>query len=119
MAMMPRFTGPALATAFAVGLACAGPAHADDPFYLNRPDLHAHFWVSYGLSLTATEVLEGPQPDWGPQWGTGKATLVASVGVGLIGIAKELTDERIDGGDLLADALGILANVLVQSLVEF
>lgn len=95
------------------------PSQADDPLLLDRPDLHAHFWVSYGLSLTTTELLEGPQPRWGPQWGTARATLVASTGVALIGLAKELSDDHVDGGDLLADALGILANVLVQTLVEF
>lgn len=110
----PRFLG-----ALALLGALAGPAQADDPLYLDRPDLHAHFWVSYGLALTTTEILEGPQPSWGPQWGTAQATLVASGGVALIGLTKELLDEHVDGSDLLADALGILANVLIQTVVEF
>lgn len=95
------------------------PAHAD-PLGLDRPDLHAHAWVSYGLALTLTEVLEGPKPTWGPGWGTNRAVLVASGAVAALGLAKEyLVDSKADGADLLADAAGILANVLLQSLVDF
>ncbi len=90
-----------------------------DPLLLDRPDLHAHFWLSYGVSLTLTEVLEGPNPQWGPQLGTAAATGVATVVVGLLGVAKELTDTQAQGDDLLADALGLASNALLQFSVEF
>lgn len=94
------------------------PARAD-PFLLKRPDLHAHFWVSYGLSLTLTEVLEGPEPTWGPALGTGWALAIASGVVGAIGVTKELLDDVVTPEDLLADGLGILANALLQVTIEF
>lgn len=97
----------------------AGRSFAADPLLLDRPDLHAHFWLSYGVALTLTEILEGPEPGWGPGWGTAAATGVATVVVGLLGVAKELTDAQAQGDDLLADALGLAANALLQFTVEF
>lgn len=92
---------------------------AADPLFLDRPDLHAHFWVSYGLALTLTEVLEGPEPSWGPKLGTGRALLVATGSVALLGVVKELLDDRADGTDLVADGLGLAANGVLQYLVQF
>lgn len=99
-------------------LALLSPARAD-PLLLDRPDLHAHFWLSYGLSLTVTEVLEGPTPEWGPQLGTGWALVIATAAVGALGLGKELTDDEFSGEDLAADAFGLLLNVGVQLVVEF
>lgn len=97
-----------------------GAARADSPLLLDRPDLHAHFWISYGLALTTTELLEGPQPDWGPQLGTGPALGIATAGVAALGLLKEVAlDTAIDGDDLIADAAGLLANVALQLLVDF
>lgn len=96
-----------------------GSAQAN-PLALDRPDLHAHAWVSYGLALTLTEVLEGPEPTWGPQWGTHRALLTASLAVAAIGLAKEyLVDEQADTADLIADLIGIGANVALQYTVRF
>lgn len=100
-------------------LLLAAPGRAADPLLLERPDLHAHFWLSYGASLTLTEVLEGPQPAWGPAWGTGWALLAATAAVGALGLTKELLDHEVDGADLLADGLGLAANALLQVTVEF
>lgn len=100
-------------------LGLAAPSQAD-PLGLDRPDLHAHAWISYGLALTLTEVLEGPTPTWGPRWGTTVAVGVASGAVALLGLAKEyLVDAEADGADLIADAIGIGANVLLQYTIEF
>lgn len=90
-----------------------------DPLLLDRPDLHAHFWLSYGVALTVTEVLEGPEPEWGPKLGTGWALVIATGAVGALGLVKELTDEEFSNEDLLADTLGLLLNVGVQLTVEF
>lgn len=100
-------------------LALAGPARAADPLLLERPDLHAHFWVSYALSLTLTEILEGPEPSWGPQWGTGWALLAATGVVGLLGLTKELVDDELGGEDLAADALGLGLNAGLQFAIDF
>ncbi len=101
-------------------LLCLAPGRAGaDPLWLDRPDLHAHFWLSYGASLTLTEILEGPQPAWGPQLGTTWAVLAATAAVGALGMAKELTDDRVDGGDLLADGLGLTSNVALQFAIRF
>ncbi len=89
------------------------------PLVLDRPDLHAHFWVSYGLALTLTEVLEGPEPAWGPQLGTGWALVIASGAVAALGGVKELLDDPADGADLAADGLGLLANGVLQYAVQF
>ena len=95
-------------------------ARAERLFWLDRPDLHAHFWLSYGVALTGTEIMEGPDPRWGPQWGTWPAVGVATVGVAALGIFKETAiDDHASWDDLLADACGILANVAVQALVDF
>ncbi|MEZ4474104.1 MAG: hypothetical protein R3F60_25615 [bacterium] len=96
----------------------ATPAAAR-PLLLDRPDLHAHFWVSYGLSLTLTEVLEGPEPTWGPALGTGPALAIATGAVAAIGIGKELLDDHVDAGDLTADALGLLTQAVLQLTVSF
>ncbi len=96
----------------------AAPSSAE-PLYLDRPDLHAHFWASAALSLTLTEVLEGPDPEWGPQLGTGWATLIASGVVGAIGLGKELIDPQLDPADLLADGLGLGLNAAIQFTLEF
>jgi hypothetical protein len=96
------------------------PARAADPLLLERPDLHAHFWASFGMALTLTEVLEGPDPTWGPQWGTGWATLAATGVVGLIGVLKEVAaDDAVDSDDLLADGLGLALNAALQFTVRF
>jgi hypothetical protein len=101
-------------------LLAMSPARADRPLLLDRPDLHAHFWLSYGLSLTATEILEGPSPTWGPQLGTGRALVLSTGGVAALGLFKEFViDDVVGKDDLLADAAGLLANVLVQLLVDF
>lgn len=100
-------------------LCLAAPARAERPFLLDRPDLHAHFWVSYGLALTLTEILEGPTPEWGPQLGTGWSVLIATGAVGLLGLTKELIDEEFGTGDLLADFLGLSLNALVQFTIDF
>lgn len=100
-------------------LTIAHPAGAD-PLGLDRPDLHAHAWLSYGIALTLTEVFEGPEPAWGPAWGTDVALLVASGAVAALGLAKEyLIDDRADRADLLADAIGIGANVVLQYTIQF
>ena len=99
-------------------LLLASPAAAK-PLLLDRPDLHAHFWVSYGLALTLTEVLEGPQPTWGPNLGTPRALAVATAAVGALGLLKEVLDDPGDPQDLLADGLGLAANALLQLVVEF
>jgi hypothetical protein len=95
------------------------PAQAADPLLLNRPDLHAHTWLSFSLALTLTEVLEGPDPAWGPGLGTLWATVIASGAVGLLGVAKELSDDPGSGADLVADATGLLLNGLVQVTLRF
>jgi len=106
--------------AIVAALILAGPARAGPPLYLDRPDLHAHFWVSYGLALTVTEVLEGPDPTWGPALGTGWALAIATAGVGALGLAKELLiDRRAGGADLAADAAGLGANAVLQVTVRF
>ena len=97
----------------------AAPARAADPLLLERPDLHAHFWLSYALSLTLTEVLEGPEPSWGPALGTTVAVLIASGVTGALGLTKEVVDDEFSSADLAADGLGILANVALQYTVEF
>lgn len=102
--------------------ALSAPAQAtcDRPLCLDRPDLHAHGWVSYGLALTLSEVLEGPQPAWGGQLGTARATLVATGVVAVIGLLKEyVVDDQADGADLVADALGLGLNAIVQLTVPF
>lgn len=102
-----------------VALLCPQPrAQAALPT-TDRPDLHAHFWLSFGLSLLLTEILEGPDPQWGPQLGTGWATLIATGAVGLLGLTKELIDPRFDSSDLLADLGGLGLNVLVQWTIDF
>ncbi len=101
-------------------LLTAAPARAERPLWLDRPDLHAHFWLSYGLSLTLTEVLEGPAPAWGPDLGTGRALAISTAGVAALGLFKEFAvDDEVGSGDLLADALGLLANAAVQLLIDF
>lgn len=100
-------------------LCMVGSAQAK-PLALDRPDLHAHFWLSYGLALSLTEVLEGPEPTWGPRLGTGWATLIATGAVGALGLAKEyLIDDQADGADLVADALGLGLNAVVQFTIRF
>lgn len=111
---LPRF----LLTAALLAAPVASRSYAK-PLLLDRPDLHAHFWLSYGLSLTITEVLEGPEPAWGPQLGTGWALVIATGAVGALGLVKELTDDVFSGDDLLADGLGLLLNVGVQLVIEF
>lgn len=96
-----------------------GPARAADPFLLDRPDLHAHGWLSFGLALTLTEVLEGPEPEWGPGLGTLWATLIASGAVGLLGLGKELSDDVFSWDDLAADGAGLLLNAAVQVTLRF
>ncbi len=104
----------------AAALACVGRATAAEPLFFDRPDLHAHFWASFGLALPLTEVLEGPDPAWGPQWGTGWATLAATGVVGAIGLFKEVAlDDGVDPDDLIADALGLAANALLQVTIRF
>jgi hypothetical protein len=101
-------------------LLAAAPARAERPLWLDHPDWHAHFWVSYGLSLTLTEVLEGPEPSWGPDLGTGAALGIATGSVAALGLFKEfVVDDEVGQGDLLADGLGLLANVAVQLLIDF
>ncbi len=95
------------------------PVRAADPLLLERPDLHAHFWASLALSLVVTEVLEGPEPSWGPAWGTGWALLVATGAVAALGVTKELTDPVFGVDDLLADAAGLGTNALLQWTVTF
>ena len=61
-----------------------------------------HFVCCYALALTGmhfTHIL----------W-------ITLLGVFSIGLFKELTDERFDYGDLLADAIGITAGILVYSI---
>ena len=99
-------------------LMLASPVSAK-PLLLDRPDLHAHFWLSYGLAMTLTEVLEGPRPEWGPQLGTGWALLIATGAVGLLGVGKELADSTFSGDDLVADSLGLGMNALLQVTIEF
>lgn len=108
---------PHPALALTLALTTAG-AQAELPT-TDRPDLHAHFWVSFGLSLVLTEVLEGPEPAWGPRLGTGWATLIASTAVGLLGLTKELIDPRFSGEDLAADLGGLGLNALVQITLHF
>lgn len=108
---------PALAVALATLLGTA-PASAR-PFGPERPDLHAHFWLSFGVALVLTEVLEGPDPQWGPQLGTGWATLIATGAVAALGLAKELTDPKFSGDDLAADIGGLTAHMLVQITLDF
>jgi len=104
----------------ALTLATSSPARADKPLWLDRPDLHAHFWLSYGLALTATEVLEGPAPAWGPRLGTGRALAVSTGAVAALGLFKELgLDDAVGGDDLIADALGLALNAAVQVIIEF
>ena len=76
--------------------------------------------MSYGLALTLTEVLEGPEPRWGPRLGTGKATLIATGVVAIVGLLKEYAvDDQADGADLVADALGLGLNAALQFTVDF
>lgn len=111
---------PPVKTAAILLSAClAAPAAAADPLLLERPDLHAHFWASFALSLTLTEILEGPEPSWGPAIGTGWALLSATAAVGAVGVAKELLDAEASGEDLAADALGLATNALLQVTVVF
>lgn len=84
-----------------------------------RPDLHAHYWASFGLALVLTEVLEGPEPAWGPGWGTPWATVAATVMVGGLGVVKELTDPAVDPADLWADAAGLATQAVLQWAVVF
>ena len=112
-----------------VGVLCGCPRWADagdswvESAYdtsLERPDLHAHFWLSYGLSLTVTEILEGPEPGWGPQMGTFRGTAWATLGVGALGLLKELVlDSAAGTDDLAANGLGLAANWLIQVSVDF
>lgn len=114
-------TGPRFASVlFALGLAATPRAGFAAPLWLDRPDLHAHFWLSYGVSLTLTEVLEGPDPRWGPQLGTGPALALSTGVVGALGLFKELVvDDTVGTDDLAADVAGLLANVVLQVFVPF
>jgi hypothetical protein len=110
----------ASALALTLTLAASSPARADKPLWLDRPDLHAHFWLSYGLALTATEVLEGPDPAWGPGLGTGRALAASTGAVAALGLFKEpVLDDTVGGDDLVADALGLALNAAVQVMIEF
>jgi hypothetical protein len=83
-------TGRSIAGAVVLGLmCCASTARAERPLYLDRPDLHAHFWLSYGLALTTTEVLEGPEPQWGPSLGTGMGLAISTGAVGALGLFEQ------------------------------
>ena len=66
-----------------------------------------------------TEVLEGPEPSWGPNLGTGWATLTATALVGVLGVVKELADTRVDTQDLWADVAGLTTQALLQWVVVF
>ena len=110
----------ALGWTLAASLCAASPARAEKPLWLDRPDLHAHFWLSYGLALTASEVLEGPEPAWGPQLGTGRALAVSTGTVAALGLFKELVlDDAVGADDLVADALGLALNAAVQVMIQF
>ena len=110
---------PALAALILCAALVPRPARAEDPLLLRRPDLHAHFAISYGLSLTLTEILEGPEP-WSPALGEGWALVIATGAVGALGLAKEIwLDDAIDGDDLIADGLGLGLNALVQVTLGF
>ena len=86
---------------------------------MERPDLHAHYWASFGVALVLTEVLEGPEPSWGPALGTAWATVTATALVGGPGLVKELTDARVDAQDLWADVAGLTTQALLQWVVVF
>ena len=114
-------TERSIAGAVVLGLMCwASTARAERPLYLDRPDLHAHFWLSYGLALNTTEVLEGPEPQWGPSLGTGMGLAISTGAVGALGLFKEwVVDDEVSGEDLVADALGLALNAVVQVLIVF
>jgi len=106
------------ALAFSVCLLWASTSTAD-PLGMERPDLHAHYWASFGVALVLTEVLEGPEPSWGPALGTAWATVTATALVGGLGLVKELTDARVDAQDLWADVAGLTTQALLQWVVVF
>ena len=51
--------------------------------------------------------------------GTLWATVTATLAVGTVGLLKELTDDRLDGQDLLADAAGLTTQAVLQWVVVF
>jgi hypothetical protein len=99
----------------------AAPARAaEHDLLLDRPDLWAHFAVSYGLSLTLTTFLAGPAPAWGPQLGTGRALAISTAAVGALGLFKEfVVDDEPGGDDLIADAIGLATCAGFELVIHF
>lgn len=79
-----------------------------------RDDTNWHMGVAFGAGLLGTELLKWR--GW-PLW---KATAASSLAVAAGGAVKEfLIDDFASGNDLMADGVGLGANVLVQFTVHF
>lgn len=77
------------------------------------PDKYLHAGVSMMLAGTANGALyrTTPMPPLARMAGAFTASMT-------VGLAKEIRDRRIDGGDLAADAVGSLLGVLVSEYVS-
>jgi hypothetical protein len=73
-----------------------------------------HFGVAFGLTKGSIWLFED-----GFRLKRTEAKIISSVLVLSLGIAKEYTDRKIDGGDLLADFLGVAAANLINIKIDF
>jgi uncharacterized protein YfiM (DUF2279 family) len=93
-------------------VACAAFCFAQPAFALGQ-DKVLHFSLSVVMAGSACTALY-KTTDLPPA-----ARMAGAFGTSmLVGFAKELTDERTDGGDLVADAAGSLVGVLVSEYVS-
>ena len=82
-------------------LACSSNVYAQ-PI---KQDAQLHFLASYGLTLT-TAMLFNKMKVKHP-------ALTSAMVAFSIGLAKELTDDHVDNGDLLTNSLGIASAMIV------
>lgn len=79
-----------------------------------EPDKLAHFGVAFGLTKVGNFISERAF-----RLNVVQAKIFTSVGMSCLILAKEYTDSKIDGGDILAGGVGMFTAHLVNLKFEF
>lgn len=86
----------------------------DEPFDVTRQDMQLHTATSYGIALTGTMILRTQSIS------PGNSLLYSSMATFALGFLKEAyMDKAFSKGDMIANGIGIGANLLVSTTFSF